>query len=66
MLQSRSFTIDSSSSFFFFLDFGKGIMMGSDLGQDHHAQGDSGAFSRIRRVGGGVSVADFANRVVPV
>uniref|UniRef100_A0A2N9E5G8 Uncharacterized protein n=1 Tax=Fagus sylvatica TaxID=28930 RepID=A0A2N9E5G8_FAGSY len=31
-------------------------MMGSDLGQDHHAQGGSGAFSRIRRVGGGVSV----------
>uniref|UniRef100_A0A2N9FBE0 Uncharacterized protein n=1 Tax=Fagus sylvatica TaxID=28930 RepID=A0A2N9FBE0_FAGSY len=36
------------------------------LGQDHHAQGGSDAFSRIRRVGGGVSVADFANRVVPV
>ena len=33
--------------FFFFWDFGKGIMMGSDLGQDHHAQGGSGVFSRI-------------------
>jgi hypothetical protein len=71
MLQSRSFTIAFSSFFFilyyfFFLDFGKGIMMGSDLGQDHHAQGGSGAFSRIRRVEGGVSVADFANCVVPV
>jgi hypothetical protein len=33
-------------------------MMGSDLGQDHHAQGGSGAFSKIRCVGGGVFVAD--------
>ena len=41
-------------------------MMGSDLGQDHHAQGGSGAFSKNWRVGGGVSVADFANRAVPV
>ena len=47
---------DGDGFFFFFLDFGKGIMMGSDLGQDHHAQGGSGAFSRIWRVGGGVSV----------
>ena len=45
--------------FFFFLDFGKGIMMGSDLGQDHHAQGGSNAFSRIRHVGGGVSVTSY-------